>query len=106
MEVRNGHFPTSPLIGRYCGTNLPPALVTSSGDYLTVIFVSDATPPRGTGFKAKFISKDIGKIFSFHFYFPLKAGKYINRSVTYVTYVMLCYVMLCYVMLCYVTKNI
>ncbi|CDQ87928.1 unnamed protein product [Oncorhynchus mykiss] len=40
IEVRDGPFGFSPVIGRYCGQTIPP-FIRSSGRYLWVKFVSD-----------------------------------------------------------------
>ncbi|XP_029610890.1 neuropilin and tolloid-like protein 1 [Salmo trutta] len=40
IEVRDGPFGFSPIIGRYCGQTIPP-FIRSSGRYLWVKFVSD-----------------------------------------------------------------
>ncbi|XP_065577276.1 cubilin-like isoform X4 [Artemia franciscana] len=40
LEIRNGKYATSPLIGRYCGTNIPPT-IPSHGNQLYIRFVSD-----------------------------------------------------------------
>ncbi|CAB1349958.1 unnamed protein product, partial [Coregonus sp. 'balchen'] len=40
IEVRDGPFGFSPIIGRYCGQTVPP-FIRSSGRYLWIKFVSD-----------------------------------------------------------------
>ncbi|XP_065583611.1 tolloid-like protein 1, partial [Artemia franciscana] len=40
LEIRNGKYATSPLIGRYCGTNIPPT-IPSHGNQLYIRFGSD-----------------------------------------------------------------
>ncbi len=41
LDVFDGNTNTSPLIGRYCNNNPPPAFVMSSGGSLTLVFHSD-----------------------------------------------------------------
>ncbi|VVC39264.1 EGF-like, conserved site,EGF-like calcium-binding domain,CUB domain,EGF domain,EGF-like calcium- [Cinara cedri] len=40
LEIRNGGYSTSPLIGKYCGTNILP-IISSIGNSLFIKFVSD-----------------------------------------------------------------
>lgn len=40
VEVRNGDGLSSPVIGRFCGDQLPPP-ITSSGNSLHILFISD-----------------------------------------------------------------
>lgn len=42
---RNGGFPTSPLIGKYCGSKILP-IISSIGNTLFVRFVSDGSRGR------------------------------------------------------------
>ena len=41
LEVYDGSSINAPLIGTYCGNNLPPTSITSSGNALTLVFHSD-----------------------------------------------------------------
>lgn len=51
----NGTFPNSgSLIGRYCGTALPP-MVTTTGDTMTVLFQSDSSV-AAAGFTASYVT--------------------------------------------------
>lgn len=52
IEVRNGPFGFSPLIGRYCGQESP-AYVRSSGRYLYIKFVADGEL-EAIGFSARY----------------------------------------------------
>ncbi|TWW73965.1 Neuropilin and tolloid-like protein 1 [Takifugu flavidus] len=52
IEVRDGPFGFSPLIGRYCGQESP-AYVHSSGRYLYIKFVADSEL-EATGFSARY----------------------------------------------------
>ncbi|CAL8313916.1 unnamed protein product [Gadus morhua 'NCC'] len=52
IEVRDGPFGFSPIIGRYCGQQSP-AYVHSSGRYLYIKFVSDGEL-EATGFSAHY----------------------------------------------------
>ncbi|KAL7058404.1 hypothetical protein AAHC03_017265 [Spirometra sp. Aus1] len=52
VEVRDGYYSGSPLIGRYCGTNLPPTLVSLSSRML--IEYTRSAGQRSTGFVAKY----------------------------------------------------
>ncbi|KAL5234243.1 hypothetical protein ACI65C_001653 [Semiaphis heraclei] len=45
VEIRNGGFPTSPLIGRYCGSKILP-IISSIGNSLYIRFVSDGSRGR------------------------------------------------------------
>ena len=56
VEIRDGGTPDSPLVGRYCGTDLPPEFV-SSGSRLYVRFKTDYSVAHD-GFR---ISYEIGK---------------------------------------------
>ena len=51
IQVRDGPSHVSPLIGRYCGNVLPPA-VTSSDSVIWIRFHSDSTTAR-SGFNAR-----------------------------------------------------
>lgn len=66
LEIRDGPYGYSPLIGRFCGKKFPPVL-TSTADFLWIRFYSDDTIEY-TGFKAayKFIYNEDIK--------PSKAG--------------------------------
>ncbi|XP_072129764.1 neuropilin and tolloid-like protein 1 isoform X4 [Mobula birostris] len=52
IEVRDGPFPFSTEIGRYCGQNIPP-FVTSSGRFLWIKFVADGEL-ESIGFLARY----------------------------------------------------
>lgn len=52
IEVRDGPFGFSPLIGRYCGQESP-AYVRSSGRYLYIKFVADGEL-EAMGFSARY----------------------------------------------------
>ena len=56
VEIRDGGTAESPLVGRYCGTDLPPEFV-SSGSRLYVRFKTDYSVAHD-GFR---ISYEIGK---------------------------------------------
>ncbi|CAH0395162.1 unnamed protein product [Bemisia tabaci] len=43
LEIRQGGYETSPLIGKYCGHDTSPPNITSHGNQLWLKFVSDAT---------------------------------------------------------------
>ncbi|XP_022177373.1 cubilin-like [Myzus persicae] len=45
VEIRNGGFSTSPLIGRYCGSKILP-IISSIGNSLFIRFVSDGSRGR------------------------------------------------------------
>ncbi|KAF0762933.1 cubilin, partial [Aphis craccivora] len=45
VEIRNGGFPTSPLIGKYCGSKILP-VISSIGNSLFIRFVSDGSRGR------------------------------------------------------------
>lgn len=52
IEVRDGPFTFSPIIGRYCGQESP-TYVRSSGRYLWIKFVADGEL-EATGFSARY----------------------------------------------------
>ena len=52
VEIREGGDEESPLVGRYCGTEIPPPYV-SDGNTLLVHFRSDYSR-AGQGFRAKY----------------------------------------------------
>lgn len=58
VQVLDGPDPSSPVIGTYCGENRRPFSVMSSGEALTVVFVTDASNEEGglTGFRANYTS--------------------------------------------------
>ena len=53
FQVRNGAQPGSPLIGRYCGMDLPPNIATN-GSALYLKFVSDGRRAEA-GFRMEYI---------------------------------------------------
>lgn len=77
VVIRNGRYfwgdYLSPVIGTYCGSNIP-STIRSSGNHLTVIFISDGSSARGTGFKASFDSSGIGMYELFYSYCHTKQG--------------------------------
>ncbi|XP_043205584.1 cubilin-like [Amphibalanus amphitrite] len=56
LEVRDGSSPVSPLIDRYCGSQLPPAITASSNE-LFIKFYSDGEVHR-SGFSAQITNVD------------------------------------------------
>ena len=54
LEVRDGHEPTSPLIGVYCGYNIPED-IKSTGSKMWIKFVSDNSVQKA-GFSAIFMN--------------------------------------------------
>ena len=54
LEIRDGHEPTSPLIGVYCGYNIPED-IKSSGNKMWIKFVSDNSVQKA-GFSAIFMN--------------------------------------------------
>ena len=53
LEIRDGHEPNSPLIGRFCGYNVP-SNVNSTSNKMSVKFVSDGSVQKA-GFAASFV---------------------------------------------------
>ena len=53
LEIRDGHEPHSPLIGRFCGYNVP-SNVNSTSNKMSVKFVSDGSVQKA-GFAASFV---------------------------------------------------
>ncbi|KAM8810851.1 cubilin [Eudromia elegans] len=58
VEIRDGGYETSPYLGKYCGTNLPP-LIVSHGNKLWIKFVSDVFGTR-KGFSAQWDGTSAG----------------------------------------------
>ncbi|XP_070584314.1 cubilin [Erythrolamprus reginae] len=58
LEIRNGGFETSPLLGKYCGSSLPPVTVSHSNN-LWIKFVSDMFS-TSTGFSASWDGTSTG----------------------------------------------
>lgn len=50
LEIRDGKYGYSPLIGKYCGTNIPKFPIQSSGPDLWIKFDSDDSI-QSDGFK-------------------------------------------------------
>ncbi|XP_048760926.2 tolloid-like protein 1 isoform X2 [Ostrea edulis] len=68
LEIRDGHFQNSRLIGRYCGTTIPPP-IESTGNRLWLSFQSSNNTDSGfeANFEAKcggLINKDYGHLTS------------------------------------------
>jgi tolkin protein len=55
LEVRDGHLPNSPLLGKFCGYKIPEA-VRSNSNKLLVKFMSDSSVQKA-GFSATFIKE-------------------------------------------------
>ena len=53
LEIRDGHDDNSPLIGRFCGYNIPEN-VNSTSNTMYVKFVSDGSVQKA-GFAASFV---------------------------------------------------
>uniref|UniRef100_A0A8B9UD24 Cubilin n=1 Tax=Anas zonorhyncha TaxID=75864 RepID=A0A8B9UD24_9AVES len=58
VEIRDGGYETSPLLGKYCGTDLPPVII-SHGNKLWIKFVSDIFGTR-QGFSAEWDGTSAG----------------------------------------------
>uniref|UniRef100_A0A8C0FEB1 Cubilin n=1 Tax=Bubo bubo TaxID=30461 RepID=A0A8C0FEB1_BUBBB len=58
VEIRNGGYETSPPLGKYCGTDLPPVII-SHGNKLWIKFVSDVYG-TGNGFSAEWDGTSAG----------------------------------------------
>ena len=54
LQVRNGETPDSALMGIYCGTTMPPDMI-SVGNAMYLKFVTDATVV-GSGFRIEYES--------------------------------------------------
>lgn len=54
QQIRDGGLPTSPSLGKFCGTSLPPP-VFSTGNELFVHFVTDPSVPND-GFRLEYIT--------------------------------------------------
>jgi cubilin len=61
VEIFNGESVSSPSLGKFCGTQVPPA-ITSSSNRLTLQFVSDRDGQASTGFHLFFsqVSRECG----------------------------------------------
>lgn len=62
LEIRNGAAISSPLIGKYCGTNAPNRVVSHTNQLL-LHFKSDGTKSR-SGFKVFWNAAATGKLTS------------------------------------------
>lgn len=60
LYSRDGGYETSPPLGKYCGTDLPPEII-SHGNKLWIKFVSDIFGTR-TGFSAEWDGTSAGKL--------------------------------------------
>lgn len=58
LEIRNGRNSNSPLIGKFCGSNLP-RLITSHGNYIFLRFISDASM-QNRGFELNYEAMSSG----------------------------------------------
>ncbi|XP_054027363.1 cubilin [Dryobates pubescens] len=58
VEIRDGGYETSPPLGKYCGSDLPPVII-SHGNKLWIKFVSDIFGTR-TGFSAEWDGTSAG----------------------------------------------
>uniref|UniRef100_A0A8B9TKW5 Cubilin n=1 Tax=Anas platyrhynchos TaxID=8839 RepID=A0A8B9TKW5_ANAPL len=58
VEIRDGGYETSPVLGKYCGTDLPPVII-SHGNKLWIKFVSDIFGTR-QGFSAEWDGTSAG----------------------------------------------
>lgn len=59
LEVRDGRFPSSPLIGSYQGTQVPQFLISTS-NFLYLLFSTDKSN-SDIGFRIRYESKDAAK---------------------------------------------
>ena len=76
LQVRDGADETSPFVGRYCGTGIPPVL-RSSGYSFWIKFKADGSN-QGSGFRATW---EVGKL-SINYYEILKDGyKHISQNI-------------------------
>lgn len=57
LEVRDGRFPSSPLIGSYQGTQVPQFLISTS-NFLYLLFSTDKSH-SDIGFRIRYESKDL-----------------------------------------------
>ena len=60
FQCRNGGYETSPLSGRYCGSNLPP-LTVSHGNQMWIKFSTDGSA-RSTGFHLVYDGTTTGEL--------------------------------------------
>lgn len=60
LEVRDGRFPSSPLIGSYQGTQVPQFLISTS-NFLYLLFSTDKSN-SDIGFRIRYESKDATKV--------------------------------------------
>lgn len=61
LEVRDGRFPSSPLIGSYQGTQVPQFLISTS-NFLYLLFSTDKSN-SDIGFRIRYESKDATQLF-------------------------------------------
>lgn len=58
LEIRNGAAPSSPLVGKFCGTNIP-KLIPSHTNQISLYFKSDGTKSK-SGFRIVWDSASTG----------------------------------------------
>lgn len=60
MQIFNGLTTSSPSLGRYCGSQLPSSIRTSSGNSMTIQFISDSDGQTSSGFKLNYTEVVLG----------------------------------------------
>lgn len=60
LEVRDGRFPSSPLIGSYQGTQVPQFLISTS-NFLYLLFTTDKSH-SDIGFRIRYESKGLPRL--------------------------------------------
>ncbi|KAH3692443.1 hypothetical protein DPMN_194284 [Dreissena polymorpha] len=61
LKINDGNLPTSPTLGRFCGTNIPPP-VASTQDKVWINFKSDYSMARN-GFRLEYVTNGCGGYF-------------------------------------------
>ncbi|RWS10861.1 tolloid-like protein 1 [Dinothrombium tinctorium] len=63
LEIRDGYWPKSPLLGRFCGINKIPDVIMSTGYRMLVVYKSSQNQHNKRGFKGSYEALCGGDIF-------------------------------------------
>ena len=77
VEVRDGSYLTSPLLGRYCGS-IKPALIRSTSNHIRILFRSDGNQVS-KGFRLQYTGSKSQICFL--------SGQYNRKYLAYTTYI-------------------
>lgn len=62
LQIQNGGLPSSPVIGKFCGNNLP-STFTSQSNQIRVLMVTDGSE-SARGFRLTYTTQSEGKLLS------------------------------------------